>query len=399
MKKILLLLVLVSNSFLYSQTYPTGTVTITFNDPLRSGGFGSGGGPGRQIQTEVYYPAISSGSNVAVATGSFPVVVIGHGFVMDWNSYDNVYAQLSQRGYIVVLPRTEGSFSPNHSDFGKDLAIVGNKMLQLNTTNTLAPIFSGKVLQKLALSGHSMGGGSSFLGASNNASITCLVNFAAAQTNPRSSLAAKTVTVPSLILGGQNDCVAPYSANQSQMWDSTTSAIKFAINLKNLTHCDFGNGANFNCTFGQNTSGCSNTTSNSLALKYYMNFLNPFLDALLKGNCAAGTQFMDSISFSNTIFSKKILGTLACSPTSIKENNQSNVAVFPNPAQNTTTVLLATNLPTEVFIYSLDGKTIASNYRQNNNKIEVTLTDLESGVYFLRLENSLLIKTVKLIKQ
>ncbi|MDG0973711.1 MAG: hypothetical protein P8O07_06080, partial [Crocinitomicaceae bacterium] len=41
-----------------------GTTTITFNDPARTGGFGSGGGAGRQIQTEIYYPATTAGTDV-----------------------------------------------------------------------------------------------------------------------------------------------------------------------------------------------------------------------------------------------------------------------------------------------------------------------------------------------
>ena len=81
MKKLLFILITLLSTFGFAQTYQTGTITLTFNDASRTGGFGSGGGAGRQIQIEVYYPATVAGSNVAVASGSFPVVVIGHGFV------------------------------------------------------------------------------------------------------------------------------------------------------------------------------------------------------------------------------------------------------------------------------------------------------------------------------
>ena len=46
--------------------FSVGHTTITFNDPTRTGGFGSGGGTGRQIQTEIYYPAASAGTGVEV---------------------------------------------------------------------------------------------------------------------------------------------------------------------------------------------------------------------------------------------------------------------------------------------------------------------------------------------
>jgi dienelactone hydrolase len=383
---------IVLNSF--SQTYQTGTITLTFNDGLRTGGYGSGGGAGRQIQTEVYYPATTSGSNVALANGTFPVVVFAHGFVMDWSSYDNVYSELSKRGYIVALPRTEGTLSPNHQEFGKDIALIGNKMLQLNITNTLAPIFIGKVEQKWAASGHSMGGGSSFLASDNNTGVSCLFNFAAAQTNPRSSQAAKTVTVPTLIIGGQNDCVAPINTNQKQIWDSTASGIKFNINLKALTHCDFGNGSNFNCTFGQTTSGCANTIANVTALKLYMNFVNPFLDANLKGDCVEASRFMDSVNLSQMVFSKNILGSLICLPTTIKNpDSEKTFIIYPNPT-NLKLKIIA-NRDVQIKLFSIEGKQMDPTIDIDSDGYLMSVIDFPKGIYFIEFTD----KKFRLIKK
>ena len=41
----------------------------------------------RSIDTEIYYPANSSGDNVPMANGTFPILVFGHGFLMTWDSY------------------------------------------------------------------------------------------------------------------------------------------------------------------------------------------------------------------------------------------------------------------------------------------------------------------------
>jgi len=332
-EKFIVILSLVS-FLLHPQSFQTGTTTITFNDPSRTGGFGSGGGPGRQIQTEIYYPAVSAGSNVPLASGQFPVIVFGHGFVMTWDSYDNIYKELSQRGYIVALPRTEGGFSPNHDEFGKDLKWVAARMLALNTTNTLTGLFVGKLNQKVGIGGHSMGGGCSFLASSSNNTIHCLFNFAAAETNPKASIAAKNVSVPTLLLGGGGDCVTPPATNQDVMYDSCGASRKFEIILKNLTHCDFSNGNNFNCNFGQNSSGCPSTLTIVNAQKRYMNFLNPFLDHLLKNDCQAGNTFMDSLNLSNTIQYKKAQGTLSCSVSSFTDfsKNSESILIFPNPA-------------------------------------------------------------------
>ena len=87
--------------------------------------------------------------------------------------------KLASSGYIVLLPRTEGGFSPSHSEFGNDLKFLVNAGQNLNTINspTILSVFNNKVLAKSAIGGHSMGGGSSFLGSANNASVTCIFNF------------------------------------------------------------------------------------------------------------------------------------------------------------------------------------------------------------------------------
>ena len=118
------------NNQIYAQNFPIGHTTITFNDPTRSGGFGSGGGSGRQIQTEIYYPSTSNGTNTPVANGTFPIIVFGHGFAMSWDAYENIWEDLVAKGYIMAFPRTEGSLlpAPSHANFGLDLALVEIKM-------------------------------------------------------------------------------------------------------------------------------------------------------------------------------------------------------------------------------------------------------------------------------
>ena len=61
-----------------AQGFLVGYRQITFTDPSRSN---------RSIPTDVYYPATSSGTNAPIASGAFPVLVLGHGFVMDVSAY------------------------------------------------------------------------------------------------------------------------------------------------------------------------------------------------------------------------------------------------------------------------------------------------------------------------
>ena len=118
---------------LKAQAFQIGTTVITYSDPARSN---------RSIQTEIYYPAATAGSNVAVSAGTFPIIVFGHGFMMAWSAYQNIWEDLVPQGYIVIFPTTEGSISPNHANFGADLAFLVTKLQSESANNASSPFFN-----------------------------------------------------------------------------------------------------------------------------------------------------------------------------------------------------------------------------------------------------------------
>ena len=131
MRKIYLILFVIAVAITNSnaQPYKIGHTTINFIDASRSN---------RNIATEVYYTADVSGDNVALTTLNslkFPSLVFGHGFVMTWDAYQNFWEALGPNGFIIAFPKSEGSFSPSHLEFGKDLAFVINQMNVLGVTN------------------------------------------------------------------------------------------------------------------------------------------------------------------------------------------------------------------------------------------------------------------------
>jgi len=197
------------------------------------------------------------------------------------------------------------------------------------------------------------------------------------------------VYVPTLIIGGQTDCVAPSSTNQDKMWDSTAASKKYEVVIKNLTHCDFGNGTNFNCLFGQNSSNCPNTVSNLTALNLYMNFVNPFLDFNLKDICNEGTRFMDSLNLSQVIFSKKQLGVLVCAPLYLKERESLGlIKMFPNPVKDILVFEGIIEKDIKVEVLTMLGQISKAKILTSENKMRVDLSDLSSGVYLIKLSDS-----------
>ncbi|MDF2435731.1 MAG: hypothetical protein K0Q95_107 [Bacteroidota bacterium] len=290
MRKLKLLIALLLPAFsAVAQTYSVGHTSVTYTDPARGG---------RSILTEIYYPASTAGTSVAVAPGAFPVIVFGHGFVMSWDAYGNFWNDLVPKGYIIAFPRTEGNFSPVHSEFGKDLAFLVNKLQSEGAV--ASSVFYNHISLHSAIMGHSMGGGSAFLAVENNVNVTTMVSFAAANTTPSSIDAASGITIPTLIFAAENDCVAPPATHQTPMYDSLASSCKAYIGIKGGAHCEFAD-YNFNCSFGQSTCSPQPAISGAAQKDVVSDLLNLWLAYYLKDDCFAIDHFNDSLASSPRI--------------------------------------------------------------------------------------------------
>jgi pimeloyl-ACP methyl ester carboxylesterase len=399
-KKLLSLLFFLSIAIAaQSQITSVGHRTVTFNDPARTGGYGSGGGTGRQIQTEIYYPssAPADGDSTAFAAGQFPVLIFGHGFLMAWSSYDNIWKDLVPQGYIVCFPRTEGSASPNHTDFGKDLALLQSKMMGLNALAT-SP-FHNTMLNKTAIMGHSMGGGSSFLACAGNAAPTTMVTFAAANTNPSSIVAAKTVTIPTLVIAGQNDCVAPPPANQDSMYQACAATCKAEITIKGAAHCEFAD-ASTTCSFGEGTCSPAPTITAAQEQKTASVYYSAWLKYWLKNDCASLNTFRDSANNALNIVSK-LSCSLTCTITDVPARiNPQQIMALPNPAHNTFTLSAERPASFSIQLFDVSGR-MASAFTYHETTLEVVdISKLVPGMYFLVIKDKEGISQVsRLIKE
>ena len=387
MKKIAILILGVFYTLsVNSQITSIGHRTVTFNDATRTGGYGSGGGAGRQIQTEIYYPssAASDGDSTAFATGQYPVLIFGHGFVMAWSSYDNIWKDLVPQGYIICFPRTEGSTSPSHTDFGKDLALIQSKMQALNAVSSSA--FYNHIVNKTAIMGHSMGGGSSFLACSGNTAPTTLVTFAAANTNPSSIAAATQVTIPTLVIAGQNDCVAPPAAHQDSMYLKTAASCKAEITIKGAAHCEFAN-TSVTCSFGEGTCSprptITSAQQHAIASVYYSSWLKYWL----KGDCQAWNLFLDSANNATNI-TKQLSCNETCSTTSINQTKSINgIKLVPNPTQALLNISLDRSENCTVEIYDALGRKTDVVFANETKEILLDVSIYNKGIYFLIVRN------------
>jgi dienelactone hydrolase len=292
MRLLLFLCFSLFGQILLAQTLNIGHTTLTFNDPNRTGGFGSGAGPGRQIQTEIYYPATTAGENAAVADGQWPVIVFGHGFAMNWDAYSNIWSALVPYGYIMAFPRTESGLfpTPSHGDFGQDIALIAQKMTEASQNSN--SMFYAKLSDYACAMGHSMGGGAAVLAASQSTVFDAYLGLAPAETNPSAIAAAANLQIPSLILSGSNDGVTPPSQHHLPIYNAIAHECKSFANLIGGGHCYFAN-SNFNCDFGESTSstGISLSRSEQQSLMYQQ--IIPWLSYFLGQNCEGYTSFVE----------------------------------------------------------------------------------------------------------
>ncbi len=378
----LMVLVLLLNA-LKLNAQQVGHTTVTFVDSTRNN---------RQITTEIYYPAITAGNNTPIASGTFPLIAFGHGFVMTWSAYQNFWDLLVPEGYILAFPTTESGFTPDHADFGNDLKFLITK-IQNSGAGAAVPVTS--VGTTSAVMGHSMGGGSAFLSAANNTTISTMISFAAANTNPSAITAAQLISVPCLLFSGSNDCVTPHPQHQDIMYDSTTAVYKTQVYINGGGHCYFAN-YNFNCAFGEATCTPNPAITRTEQQAVVNDFLKPWLAYFLKGDCTKAQEFQDSLTVSSRITYRQSL-SIAC-PTGITDINSAKkiISVFPNPTDGFLNIRHNKENVECINIYDITNKQILEHYFAiPKSDVSIATTSLKSGIYFARVNDKHWIKFIK----
>lgn len=370
----------------FAQTFQIGHTTLTFIDASRGG---------RAIETEIYYPADVPGNDVAVTaeTGTFPVLSFGHGFVMTYDAYQNIWEDIVPKGFIMAFPKTEGSFAPSHAEFAKDLAFVITS-LEVAGLNP-ASLFYGRVDMMNAVLGHSMGGGAAFLAAAGNSQITALAVLAPAETNPSAINAAGTLTIPSLVFAGANDCVTAPASNQIPMYEALLSECKTYISVTGGSHCQMSN-ANFFCSFGESTCSPAPTITRTQQHVVISNYLGNWLKATLKADCTAGTAFDTQLPADNRVTFQK--NCLQCNPLANTGFEEGHFKVSPNPFTNQITVATAEIREVTFSLYDARMRKVVEKVFVRT--AEVIIPEVLSGMYFYTMVcDGKVVKSGKMVKR
>ena len=143
----------------------------------------------------------------------------------------------SRRGYVVIAPDSETGRFPSHARLAGDLNRSLRWLSAQSATGT-RDVPRGKVDgTRLAVAGHSMGGGVALLAATRNRSVDTVFTLAAAETRPRASVAVRGLRVPSLFVVGSDDRIVP-AAGTAVMFRRAPSPTLLA-SITGGSHCGF----------------------------------------------------------------------------------------------------------------------------------------------------------------
>jgi len=278
--------------YIASQGYNAGHSSITLKDTSRRN---------RKIPVEIFYPEmniVDSSANAVRNNERFPLICFGHGYLMSGVWYQDIVDILVPQGYIVVLPNSEDGLFPSHKTLGEDLRFALDEISRFGTDSSF--FLYNRIDTAKCLMGHSMGGGSLFLGAEMNAEINAVVGLAPLETRTSSIRAAAFVTVPTLIIAGSNDCITPAEKHQVPLYNASASPDKTYILITGGTHCQMGV-SHPKCTRGEKMARCTPGISGEEQLRIMTRYLIPWLAYFLKGETEEGVCFDMTLSTDTTV--------------------------------------------------------------------------------------------------
>ncbi|MBQ1075012.1 alpha/beta hydrolase [Micromonospora sp. C31] len=167
----------------------------------------------------IYYPT-------STAEGTFGAVAISPGYTAAWSSISWLGPRIASHGFVVIGIETNSRFDQPASR-GRQLLAALDYLTQRSSVR--GRIDAGR----LAVSGHSMGGGGSLEAAVSRPSLQAAVPLAPWNLDKTWS----GVRVPTLIIGGENDSVAPVSSHSEPFYSSIpASSEKAYLELNGASH-------------------------------------------------------------------------------------------------------------------------------------------------------------------
>ena len=226
-----------------------------------------------------------------------PVIVFAHGYQQVVPDYHDLWEALVPKGYAVVLPTTEAGGSIDADAFAGDVAFLA-KMFTGPSGGDSTPV-AGRLSGKIALMGHSTGGGACYL-AQSSVNADTHVTFAALGqlygpiTGTRQPFeAATSITTPGLVLAGEKDCICPVEEHQQPVYQNLNAATKAFVVITSGDHCGFSDSNN--CPVAEALAcglfGQGQTLDDDRQMAMVLEYTTAWLDYFLRDDMAAWNRF------------------------------------------------------------------------------------------------------------
>ncbi|GAA0502841.1 lipase [Paractinoplanes deccanensis] len=167
----------------------------------------------------IYYPTTTS-------EGTFGAVAISPGFTATWSSLAWLGPRIASHGFVVIGIETNTLLDQPDSRGDQLLAALDYLTRQSSVRTRIDAT-------RLAVAGHSMGGGGSLEAARDRPSLQAAVPLA--PWNLTKSWSSNRV--PTLIVGGESDTIAPVATHSELFYSSLSSTYEKAyLELNNASH-------------------------------------------------------------------------------------------------------------------------------------------------------------------
>jgi len=167
----------------------------------------------------IYYPTTTS-------EGTFGAVALSPGFTASWSSISWLGPRIASHGFVVIGIETNSRFDQPDSR-GRQLLAALDYLTQQSSVRTRIDA------SRLAVGGHSMGGGGSLEAASLRPSLQAAVPLAPWNSDKTWS----EVRTPTLIIGGESDTVAAVGSHSIPFYNSIPTATEKAyLELNGASH-------------------------------------------------------------------------------------------------------------------------------------------------------------------
>ena len=197
-----------TSALLNATAGPFAVATVSVSSLVT--GFGGG---------TVYYPTTA---------GSYAAIALCPGFTATQSSIAWIGRRLATHGFVVITIDTNSTFDQPPSRATQLMAA-----LRYLTNSSSTTVRSRIDANRLGVGGHSMGGGGTLMAARDNPTLKAAVPM----TPWSQTKSFSTVSVPTIIFGGENDTVAPVSSHSIPFYTSLPSTLdKAYAELNGASH-------------------------------------------------------------------------------------------------------------------------------------------------------------------